>query len=217
MLLTLVLLALGLGPLLDYTPLGQVVSLQYLQSLRATWGDVPIAWLLYLLLAWLGAVFGFPFILLTAIAGMVFGALLGTVLALLAGMLAALAGYKLGELLGQDLVMRLLARRYNYLRVWLGEHALMAVLSMRVVVPFAAANLIAGAMRIPRPWYFLGTLLGLLPWVVSIAVVSADVATPYGLGWRVTLVGVALLALGITVRYLQRRLRRQFRTLSRPG
>lgn len=210
-------LAFSMGPLIDYTPLGHLISLKSLYAFRTRWGDVPLAWLLYVLGAGLAATAGFPFILLTIAAGVIFGAWMGITLALLAGLLSGVLGYYIGRLVGQEVLNRFMRRRYESVKQWLANHALVAVLSMRVIIPFAAANLISGALRLSMTWYLVGTFLGLLPWVLFIASTASHAVSPEGIGWRVSLIGLGLFAAVMFGHYLQQKLMQRIKKPSRPG
>lgn len=206
-LLLLLLLTLSLGPLLEYSPLRELISLDNLQQWRGRWAESPLAWLVYAIAGTLAASLGFPLTLLIIAAGVIFGVLKGVLLAFVIALLSAALGYVLGNWHGRELVERHFSQYYAPLRTRLEAHAFLAVLAMRFVVPFAAANLIAGTFRLPWSWYMSATALGVSPWILALVLVSANLHESYALGWRLSLIGLVLLALGALARYIQIRVK----------
>lgn len=205
-LLLLLLLTLSLGPLLEYSPLRDLISLDNLQQWRGQWAESPLAWLVYGATGTLAASLGFPLTLLMITAGVVFGVIKGVLLAYLIAMLSAALGYMLGSWQGREFVERYFSRYYAPLQIRLEAHAFLSVLAMRFVIPFAASNLIAGTFRLPWSWYMSATALGVSPWILALVLVSANLHDSYALGWRLSLIGLVLLALGALARFLHYRI-----------
>jgi len=118
-----------------------------------------------------------PLSLLTVVAIVAFGPLHGFVYAMLGAQLAALGSYGLGAALGRDILRTLAGVRINRLSEKLGERGLWAVVAVRVVpvAPFAVVNLVAGASHIRLPDLLLGTVIGMLPVVGTLALVGLGV------------------------------------------
>jgi len=112
-----------------------------------------------------------PLSLLTVVAIVAFGPLHGFVYAMLGAQLAALGSYGLGAALGRDILRTLAGVRINRLSEKLGERGLWAVVAVRVVpvAPFAVVNLVAGASHIRLPDLLLGTVIGMLPGTLAMA------------------------------------------------
>lgn len=113
-----------------------------------------------------------PIVPLIIAAGMLFGPWRGFAVALGGGTLGALAAHEIGRALWRDAVRRLLGRRANRLAHRLRHGGILAVIAVRLVpiAPFAMVNLAAGATRVPRRDFVLGTLLGLAPGAFALTV-----------------------------------------------
>jgi len=119
---------------------------------------VPIAYAL------LGLVM-FPFVALRVGTLLVFGPFLGPLYAVLGVALSAIVGYEIGRRVGaRDLEGRL-GPRAEKLRQRVQRGGILAVAAARMVPmgPFALVNAFAGAVRVPRRDFLIGTILGTTP------------------------------------------------------
>ena len=170
----LVLAFLLLAALWRWTPVSDWLEPQRLaETARAlnqsAWG-VPIA-LGSFVVASLMAV---PVTLLILVTTLVFDPLLGALVALGASTIAAVAGYGIGHYTGAKAAKRRLGGRIGDLRERLTQRGIFAVVTLRIVpvAPFAVLNLIAGAMQVRLRDYVLGTLIGMAPGVIAMALFS---------------------------------------------
>jgi phospholipase D1/2 len=94
-----------------------------------------------------------------------FDPLRGFLYALLGVLLAASATYGAGRLLGSAAVERLGGPRLGKVSRELHANAFRASVAMRVlpVGHFTVINLLAGSLRIPFRWFFLGNIVGIVP------------------------------------------------------
>jgi len=94
-----------------------------------------------------------------------FDPLRGFVYASLGVLFAASVTYGAGRLLGSAAVERLSGPRLVKLSRGLHANAFRASIVMRVlpVGHFTVINLLAGSVRIPFRWYFLGNIVGIVP------------------------------------------------------
>ncbi|MGG7056603.1 VTT domain-containing protein [Nitrosomonas sp. ANs5] len=85
-------------------------------------------------------------------------------------LLSTLMGYAAGYFLGRKTVTQLAGHRLNRLSKQLIKNGLMAVIRVRLVpvAPFAMINLVAGATHLHLKKFILGTLLGMLPGILTI-------------------------------------------------
>ena len=124
-----------------------------------------------------GAV-AFPVTILILATAAVFGPWWGMLYAT-AGV-AASAGlmFTVGARFGQEVPRRLLGKRWDRLRDRLQRRGLVAVVALRVVpvAPFSLINLAAGAGSIRLVDFMLGTLIGMGPGLVAIALMGDRIA-----------------------------------------
>jgi uncharacterized membrane protein YdjX (TVP38/TMEM64 family) len=94
-----------------------------------------------------------------------FDPLRGFTYAALGVLLAASVTYGAGRLLGGAVVERLGGPRLEKVSQQLHANAFRASIAMRVlpVGHFTVINLLAGSLRIPFRWYFLGNIVGIVP------------------------------------------------------
>jgi uncharacterized membrane protein YdjX (TVP38/TMEM64 family) len=122
----------------------------------------------------------FPGQLTAAVAGMLFGALPGTLLVLAATLLGAGLCRLLGRRLGADAVLSLLGPRGRRWRAWLEANGFNAVLASRLApgVPAGPVNYLAGLAGI-RPRAFLAAVaLGALPKTIAYVTLGGALADP---------------------------------------
>jgi len=153
----------GLGESLDPQQLAE----QLTDQLHAPWGPA-------LLLAGfvVGSLLAIPVTLLILVTALVYGPLAGASYALLGSLLAALAAYGLGAYLGRPAVNRLAGGRIHRLSERLARRGILTIIAVRIVpvAPFTLLNLLAGASHIRLRDYAIGTLIGMLPGVATMAV-----------------------------------------------
>ena len=79
--------------------------------------------------------------------------------------------------MGRDLVRRYAGKRLNGISKKLSKRGLWTVVTLRIVpvAPFSLINLVAGASHISFRDFAIGTLVGLLPGIVAIALFADGV------------------------------------------
>jgi uncharacterized membrane protein YdjX (TVP38/TMEM64 family) len=114
----------------------------------------------------------FPRPLITLVAVMAFGSVLGFVYALAGIVGAAVTTYYVGRALPRDTVRRLAGERLNNMSALLRKRGLLAVFAVRIapVAPFAVVGLVAGAIRVKLWHYVVGTLLGMTPGTLATSI-----------------------------------------------
>jgi uncharacterized membrane protein YdjX (TVP38/TMEM64 family) len=112
-----------------------------------------------------------PLTFLTLVVVVAFGPLSGFVCAMVGAQVGAVFSYALGVMLGRDIVRKLGGERVNHISQKLADRGLLAVIAVRMVpvAPFAIVNMIAGASHIRLRDLLLGTLLGMAPGTLGIA------------------------------------------------
>jgi phospholipase D1/2 len=145
-----------------------------------------------------GGLIAFPVTVLIAATAATFGPWLGFLYAAIGAMASALVTYGIGALLGREVLRQWLGPRLTQIRQRIVRQGVLAVAAIRVVpvAPFTLVNLVAGASGIRLFDYTAGTLLGLLPGLIALAILGHQfmriIAAP-------TVFEVALLAACIAV------------------
>jgi len=206
----------GLALLWLATPLREWVDVAHLVAVLNRFGDS--AWApLFLLAAYLvGGLVLFPVNVLIAVTVLVFGPLLGGIYAVLGSLASALLLYEIGRSLRRGVLRRQLTPRLRLLGARLARRGLPAIVFVRIVplAPYSVVNLVAGAARIRRRDYALGTVLGMLPGIVVNAVfVDRIVALIQRPQWSTLGAFVLVLALALALLYgLRQRVARRMRS-----
>ncbi|MFO0985530.1 MAG: VTT domain-containing protein [Planctomycetota bacterium] len=198
---------------LHRTPLGRVLEPGSVQSFR-DWvnGFGSFAPLVFTLIATGLIALGAPRLLFAALAGVVFGFLLGSLLAQVASVAACMLDFGYGRWLGREFVARRLHGRLGRLGRLLElvrEHGLVATIWLRTA-PVGHAmtlNLLLSVSPISMRDFFLGTLIGTVPGTCIYALFGSAAE---GDRLRRLLLGTAvLLALSLAYLWYLRRLRRK--------
>jgi len=201
-------LALALAALWYLTPLGERFDLEAIVAWGRGLDESAAAPLVVLLAFLLGGLVMFPVTVLILSVLVIFGPVEGFVYALGGSVANALLTFSLGRVLGRETVRRLAGGRLNRLSRRLARRGVMAVGAVRVipVAPFTIVNMVAGASHIRFRDYLLGTLLGMAPAILALAIFGQGllslIAEP-GAGSFLALL-VILAALGAGGWYLRR-------------
>ena len=150
------------------TPLREWINVSHAVAAMNRLGDSPVAPLVMLAAFAIGGLLIIPVNVLIAVTVLVFGPLLGASYALIGVVLSAELLYEIGRHFPAGDMRRRLERATQRLRGRLKKHGLLAVAVVRIVpvAPYSVVNVAAGAMRIPRVQYLVGTALGMLPGIV---------------------------------------------------
>jgi len=164
-------LLLGLAAAWRWTPLGEWLDLNSLIQQAEALKTQPAAALGVIPAIAVAGALAVPLTLLVVTAVLVFGPVNGFFYALAGAELSALLSYLAGRGIGRDLVRRFAGRRLNSVSKKLSKRGLLTIVTLRIVpvAPFAVINLVAGASHISFRDFALGTLVGLLPGIVAIA------------------------------------------------
>jgi phosphatidylserine/phosphatidylglycerophosphate/cardiolipin synthase-like enzyme/uncharacterized membrane protein YdjX (TVP38/TMEM64 family) len=143
----------------------------------------------------------FPRPLLTLVAVMTFGPVLGFVYALLGIVAAALTTYAAGRALPRDIVRRLAGERLNSISERLRTRGVLAVFAVRIVpvAPFAVIGLIAGAVHLKLWQYLAGTLLGMVPGTLATSIFGDQLTVALRDPSRVNYGAVAAVAAAVVI------------------
>jgi phospholipase D1/2 len=154
-----------------YTPLGEWVDLRAIVADSKGLKLAPLAVLAMLGAFVVGGLMLIPVTLLICVSVLVFGPVEGGVYAVVGSLLSAASTYAIGRVTGRDVVRRLAGDGLNALSRRLAKRGLVAMTLVRLlpVAPFSIVNIVAGASHIGWRDFLLGTILGMLPGIVVIA------------------------------------------------
>jgi uncharacterized membrane protein YdjX (TVP38/TMEM64 family) len=198
----------GLAAAWRYTALAELLTAQRLGewarlARQSRWAPVV------LILAYIPAAFVlFPRPLLTLVAVLAFGPLLGFAYGMLGVLAAAVATYYVGRGLRYQTVRRVLGERLDDAKQIFRGQTVLAVFAVNMVPvpPFGVQGIMAGAMRLKLWQYALGTLLAVLPGALLAMTfghqVSAALDDPAKLSYGLVAAAVLLFAAFV---YLGRR------------
>jgi uncharacterized membrane protein YdjX (TVP38/TMEM64 family) len=195
-----------------FTPLHEWLALDRLVSVGESFRDE--AWAPFAVLGvYIGAgLLAFPLLVLVAGTAIVFGPWLGPLYTIVGAMLSAALTFAIGRHLGRETIRRLAGRRVNDLSRRLARRGLLAIVFVRMlpIAPFSIVNVVAGASHIRWFDFLLGTLVGLLPGIVSMTffVDRAIAALRHPGPKTFALLGVALAIVVALIWVLRRTLRR---------
>jgi len=162
---------LGLAAAWRWTPLGDWMNIDRLIGQAHALNAHPATPLLVVAGIAVAGSLAVPLTLLVVAVVLAFGSLPGFFYSLAGAELSALLTYALGQGAGRDLVRRYAGKRLNSVSKKLSKRGLLTIVTLRIVpvAPFAVINLVAGASHIRFRDFALGTLVGLLPGLVAIA------------------------------------------------
>jgi uncharacterized membrane protein YdjX (TVP38/TMEM64 family) len=165
----------------------------------APWRESGVAPLVASACVALGGMWMAPLALLSALCGFVFGPWIGFAAAYSGAVIGAVAGYALGAGLRRETVRRLVGRSVDRLSRQLRAGGRQAILALRLLplAPYAAVNLVAGAVRFRPRDFLVPTLLAMAPGTLLLALIgdaAADAIRAFG---SRPLVGATAIALAM--------------------
>lgn len=196
------------------TPLG-TLTVYDVQAELESWRERPMAFLLVLGAYLAGALMLAPLNLLQAPVVIAFGPWLGPLYALVGALLSASLSYAVGRLLGRRPLAKLGGEDVQRAASQLSGSGVLAVFVARHVplAPYPIINLVAGALEVRFSAYFFGTLLGLLPGIVALAIVGQGLwemleegVSARAMTLAVSLAAIALGSAYVLARWLKRRM-----------
>jgi uncharacterized membrane protein YdjX (TVP38/TMEM64 family) len=197
----------------QWLPFRDLVDLEDLLARIKQFGHSPVAVAVVLATYLVGGLVLLPTTLLIFATVALFGPLMGVAYATLGCLLGAAISYALGRMLGRMGFDRLAGHRLDRVTAMLTGREILAVAAINwsQVVSLTLTGLAAGALRIRFGPYVLGTLIGVAPGIVIVAIfedrLEATIRDPR-VGNVVTLSAVALLGLFATLWYGQRFVKR---------
>ena len=196
----------ALAALWRWTPANQWLNVTSALALAEWIRQQPLSPLLVLAFHVAGGLVVFPVTLMIIATVVVFGPWWGSLYSLLGATLSALVTFGAGHVAGRETVRRISGSIVNRLSRKLSRSGLLTVITLRVVpvAPFSVINVIAGISHIRLKDFLLGTVIGMIPGVIAIAVLAdriakslkqPDLGSLAALGAAVAAVGLGLIGL----------------------
>ena len=189
-----------------WTPLGDWLDLETLNQ-SANWLKQSVyAPIIVVVVYLIGGLVAVPVTLLIIVTVIIFGPLLGFVYALIGAELSALLGYAVGKSLGLDVVRWISNGKINRLARILSQRDLKSIITVRIIpiASFTATNMIMGANHVRFGDLALGSLLGMIPGILAIALFADNLANlinePSVLSFSLlalVVIMIALMAIGL--------------------
>ena len=154
--------------------LGDWLTMQQAEQ-TASWIEQSTFSPLLVILAYVvGGLLMVPITLMIIATVSVFGPWYGAGYALLGAELSAIVTFTLGHLLGHGAVRRIAGSRVNRISEAIARRGVLTIITLRIlpVAPFSVINVIAGASAMRLRDFALGNFLGIIPGVVSIAILA---------------------------------------------
>lgn len=143
----------------------------------------------------------FPFPVMAAAAGLLFGTLSGTLLTITGGTLGACAAFLIARRFGAGPVAALAPERLRRFLDAVGRRGFVAVLYLRIFpgVPRDLANYLCGLTAVRFPAYAAATLIGISPRAYAYVALGGSIGDPLGSpqAFAATAVLVAMALLGL--------------------
>ena len=170
-------LLLGLAALWAWTPLGDWLTAARLAAMAERLRTLPAAPAIVVAGYVVASALMVPLTVLIVATILIFGPWLGIVQALAGSLCAAAVTYAVGRALWRDAVERLAGRHLDRLTSRLSRQGVLAVAIVRLlpIAPFTVINLVAGGLRIRFVQFMVGSLLGLVPGILLLALLGTAV------------------------------------------
>ena len=165
---------LGLAAAWRWTPLGKWLNIETVIAATEWLKAYPLSPLLVPLAYVVLGMVSFPVTLMIMATIIVFGPWWGSLYAATGTALSAVTVFLLGHVLGQNIVSRISGSLINRINHRLSKSGLVAVITFRIipVAPFSLINLVAGVSAISLRDFIIGTLIGIIPGILAIALVA---------------------------------------------
>jgi uncharacterized membrane protein YdjX (TVP38/TMEM64 family) len=139
----------------------------------------------------------FPATLLTAISGALFGPVGGIIYTMIGENLSANFSFIVGRYFMKDISRKLMSKNTLVSKVDCSfrDNGFISVLIMRLVfMPFDLVSYMSGACDLKQKDFALGTVLGIIPGLVTFVLIGSSFSNPYNL-----LLAVVFLVIGILI------------------
>ena len=164
----------GMAAMWRWTPLSDWLAIERVESALHWIAKSPFTPPLVLAAFVVVGIAVVPITLLIVATVTVFGPWLGAAYALVGAEASALVTFGLGHLLGREAVSRIAGSRLNRIDRALSNRGVLTIVTLRIVpvAPFSVINVIAGVSEIRLRDFAIGSFIGMVPGVVTIALLA---------------------------------------------
>jgi phospholipase D1/2 len=191
-----------------FTPLAEFLTAERIMGWARAVRETPWAPAVAILAYTPASLILFPRPLVTLFVVVAFGPWFGIAYSATGVLLAALVTYYLGRALPRKTVRDIGGDEAEALAKGARRHGVLSVLAFNLlpVPPFAVQNMIAGAARIKVWEYMLGSLLSLVPGIVTVAVLGDQVVAALDPEGKVNywMIAAAVIGLGVFLYFAKR-------------
>ncbi len=168
----------GLALAWSYTSLSDFANAGRLSTLLSAYSQSFWGPLFTIAAFVVGGLIVFPVLVLIAATAAALGPWLGFATAMAGVLLSAFILFAIGRFLGRERLQRLLGRRAARIQERVVGKGILAVVVIRMIpiAPFSLVNVAAGASTLPLRDFMVGTLLGMMPGILAMAVLGAQIA-----------------------------------------
>lgn len=155
----------------QWTPVQQHLNVSELAAGLEAFARGPMAATVTVAGFLIGGLLVMPVLLLIAVTILAFGPWWGFLYAFVGMTASAMSTFWIGRLLGRRLIDRLSGSRLYHVSRTLASKGVLAVVTLRIlpVAPFSIVNAVAGASHIKTRDFLVGTIIGELPGLLSLA------------------------------------------------
>lgn len=170
--LALLFVLLGLTAAWQWTPLKDWLAIDSLMARIEIIQNNPLAPLFFIVGYVLGGLIALPVTVLIIVTLLAFDPVWGALYAMAGTLLSASLNYWIGYGLGRKTIQHFAGSYVNRLSHRLSKRGVLTMTAIRMlpVAPFSVVNVLAGASHIRFRDYILGTLFGMTPGIIAIAV-----------------------------------------------
>jgi uncharacterized membrane protein YdjX (TVP38/TMEM64 family) len=163
---------LALGAAWIWTPLGNLINGEQIAQWLEMVHQTRFVYIVVPGLFMLASVIGIPITFLMVGTLLVFGTFEGFLYSWVGCLIGSAVSYQVGHFMGRDLFRKFGGKKINQLSQWFARRGIIAVATVRIVpvAPFTVINMVAGASHIRFSDYMLGTLIGLTPGLMALAI-----------------------------------------------
>lgn len=201
--LFLIIAVLLLAGLWRWSPLGDIVDLNFIVSAGKWLRQQTFAPVLVYTGFIVAGVTAFPITLMNIASIIVFGPFVGGAYALSGALISAMVVFSAGRFLERDTVRKLSGSRFNRINCKLAASGIFTVITLRMipVAPFSLINLVAGVSEIRFRDFVIGTVIGMLPGIIAIGLIAEGILFNLNrsgiTGFGVLFAVIALVAAGL--------------------
>ena len=171
-------LAIALAVIWRWTSLNEWMDIDNAINVAESIKQYPLAPFIVILVFILLGFVSFPITILIIATVIIFGPWLGTLYSYIGAVLNAISLFLIGRWTGQETVARFAGSLLNRLNDKLSKSGFFAVITFRIipVAPYSVINLIAGVSKIRLKDFVLGTLVGLIPGLAAIVIITNQIS-----------------------------------------